>query len=140
MKTSFIFARCFALALLVVLMVADLSAHTVAARPGTWELLGRRKVNYAADRDVIPVTARDGTFRKLQLRVKGAPIDLTRAVVHYANGQTQELNIRQRVPAGGQTRVLDLPGTRRVITKVVLIYDTRNRARHRATVELWGRR
>ncbi len=138
-----IFARPSRLALatlmLMVLSLGSAAAHHLLPQPGPWELLGSRKVNFAVDRDEIFVTAREGSFTALQLKVKGAPIDLTRVVVHFRNGQEEVLEVRERIPAGGQTRVLDLPGNRRVITKVVFVYDTRNRARQRSTVELWGR-
>jgi len=104
-----------------------------------WEKLGQRKVNYGLDRDQISVTARDGLFTALKLKVKNGGINLHRCVVHFRNGQTQALNIGQTIRAGERTRVLDLAGNRRVITKVVFWYDTKNFARNRGTVELRGR-
>lgn len=139
MKASAFFTRLAMLLMLFAITAPELSAHHPAHRAGRWEKLGQRKVNFAMDRDVIMVTAAEGSFKALQLKVKGAPIDLNRVVVHYRNGQTQVLNVRRTIPRGGQTRVLDLPGNNRIITKVVFVYDTRNRARRRATVELWGR-
>lgn len=107
--------------------------------PPRWERLGTRTVNFALDRDEILVTAREGFFTGLQLRVQGAPIDLNRVVIHYRNGETQVIAARQRIPAGGSSGVMDLPGNRRIITKVVFYYDTHNLARRRARIELWGR-
>ncbi len=104
-----------------------------------WEKLGQRRVNYGLDRDEIVVTAREGRFTRLQLRVRRAGLNLHRCVVHYANGDTQALQIREDIRAGGQTRVIDLQGNRRIITKVVFWYDTNNRANRRAILELWGR-
>lgn len=127
------------LALILPFFTTPLSAHHEVRRPGQWEKLGQRQVNFAVDRDVIQVGAREGSFKALQLKVKGATIDLNRVVVHFRNGEEQVLNVRQTIPRGGQSRILDLPGNNRIITKVVFIYDTRNRARRRATVELWGR-
>jgi hypothetical protein len=105
-----------------------------------WERLGSRKVTYRADRDVIRVTAQEGTFRALKLEVDRAPIDLNHVVIHYRNGDTQSIRLRQRIPRGGSSPILDLPGNRRIITKVVLYYDTKVLARRRATVHLWGRK
>lgn len=104
-----------------------------------WEKLGEKKVNFKADRDEIRVTAHDGLFTALKLTVKDAGINLHRAVVHFANGQTQTVNVKQNIARGQSSRVLNLNGNRRIIQKVVLYYDTKNRARQRATVELWGR-
>ncbi|MBL7826028.1 MAG: DUF2541 family protein [Saprospiraceae bacterium] len=107
------------------------------ARP--WELLGQRKVNFAADRDEILVTRAEGLFTGLQLKVKRGPINMHRVVVHYGNGETQEIELRENFRAGSASRIIDLPGNKRVIRKVVLFYDTKNFAASKAVVELWGR-
>ena len=104
-----------------------------------WEKLGQRKVNYGLDRDEILVTAREGFFTALKLKVKNGGINFHRCVVHFRNGQTQTVNIKQTIRPGQETRVLDLSGKHRIITKVVFWYDTKNFARRRGTVELWGR-
>ncbi len=104
-----------------------------------WEKLGQRRVNYSLDRDEILVTARDGRFSALKLVVRKASINLHRVVVYFGNGQHMEVHIRKRIAAGSETRVIGLPGKKRVIKKVVFWYDTRGLARGKAIVELWGR-
>ncbi|MCB0636269.1 MAG: hypothetical protein KDC54_06610, partial [Lewinella sp.] len=66
-------------------------------------------------------------------------INLHRCVVHFGNGDTQELQIRENIGPNGRTRVLNLEGNRRIITKVVFWYDTQNWSGRRAILELWGR-
>lgn len=107
--------------------------------PPRWEKLGQRRVNYGLDRDEILVTAREGVFTAIRLKAEVAPINVHRCVVHFANGDTKAVNITQNLRAGQITRAIDLPGNRRVITKVVFWYDTRNRANRRGRIELWGR-
>lgn len=104
-----------------------------------WEMLGVRKVNYALDRDEIVVTRAEGIFTALQVRVKGSPINMHKIIVHFGNGETQEIEVRETFRAGTSSRVLDLPGNRRVIRKVVFLYDTKNLAGRKALVQLWGR-
>ena len=104
-----------------------------------WEKLGTRKVKYAIDRDEILVTRMEGRFTAIKIKVKGAPIDMMKCTIHFGNGQSQDVALRNTIPAGGETRVIDIAGGARVIKSVVFWYDTKNRARKRATVELWGR-
>ncbi|MBL7802323.1 MAG: hypothetical protein JNL02_01205 [Saprospiraceae bacterium] len=104
-----------------------------------WEMLGMRRVNYGLDRDEIAVTRAEGIFTALQIRVKGSPINMHKIVVHFGNGETQEFELRENFRAGSASRVLDLPGNRRVIRKVVFWYDTKNLAGRKAVVQLWGR-
>lgn len=125
----------FGLALLAALTLACASA---AVADG-WELLGTRKVDHGLDRDEIRVGAREGTLSRLKLRVRDRAVHFRDLEVHYANGRVQDVAIRTRVPAGGESRVIDLVGDDRVIEKVVFWYNTRPDRRGRATVELWGR-
>ena len=107
-------------------------------RPPRWEKLGERKVDRQVDRDEIFVTAREGVFSKIKLIVRRSAINMHRCVVHFRNGGTQEVDIRNNIPAGGETRVIDIDGNRRIITKVVFWYDTKG-LQDKAVVELWGR-
>ena len=114
-------------------------SFTIESDKGPWELLGVRKVNYALDRDEIMVTRAEGLFTGLQIRVKRGPVNMHRLVVHYGNGESEEVALRENFRAGGVSRVIDLPGNKRIIKKVVFVYDTKNLANRKALVELWGR-
>jgi hypothetical protein len=116
---------------------AALSFVTLENRP--WELLGTRKINYGLDRDEIVVTRAEGVFTAVQLRIKRSPINMHKIAIHYGNGEVDEMEVRENFRAGSASRVIDLPGNKRIIRKVVLWYDTKNLARRKGVVELWGR-
>ncbi len=124
----------------LVLFVCLLSLACAGARPlpDGWERLGSRTVNHAIDRDEISVTARDGTFRKIKLRVRHRQVTFRDVKVHFANGDVQDVELRRAIPAGGETRVIDLAGRNRVITRVVFWYNTTRVRGKRAVVELYG--
>lgn len=107
--------------------------------PPRWEKLGERNVNFRVDRDEIFVTASEGRFTALKIKVRKGAINLHKMVVHFGDGSEQEVETRNNIAAGGESRVIDLAGNRRVITKVVFVYDTKNFADRKAEVELWGR-
>ena len=104
-----------------------------------WEKLGQRKVNFNADKDEIGVGRFEGFFDALRLKVKKGPINMHKMVVHFHNGETKEIELRDNFTAGSESRVIDLPGNRRIIDKVVFWYDTKDFANSKAIVELWGR-
>lgn len=105
---------------------------------GEWVLLGERNVDRTMDHDVIVVTAREGDFNRIALRVQGALVEFSKVEVHYANGKTQEVNMRERVGAGGESRAIDLNGTERVIERVAFNYKTDDATGPKAVVQLWG--
>ena len=53
-------------------------------------------------------------------------------VVHYGNGETENIELRNNFSAGSESRVIDLRGNKRVIQKIVFWYDTKNLARRNA--------
>ena len=64
------------------------------AQEGRWELLGEANVDGRVDHDRISVTARDGAFRAIQLKVERAP-DFPNGgvIVEPAHGEFSALNI-----------------------------------------------
>ena len=118
---------------------ATISDDRPVADPPGWEKLGQRKVDRALDRDEIFVTASEGRFTAVKLIVRRSAINLHKVVIHFANGGEQEVAVRNNIPAGGETRVIDINGGKRVIRKVVFWYDTKGLLNDKAVLELWGR-
>ncbi|MEZ4912288.1 MAG: DUF2541 family protein [Saprospiraceae bacterium] len=133
MKQSKVFLG---MALLVLTFI--FSAFTPSSQ-GRWTVLGERKVNLGLDHDKIVVGVQDGVFTKLKIKVKRSGINLHRVVVHYANGERQELEVREDVKRGGETRVIDLKGNKRIIKEVDFWYDTKGLINNKAVVVLLGR-
>lgn len=113
-----------------------LASH--AQQNARWEYLGEANVDGATDHDRITVTAERGQFRAIHLKVENAAIEFDRVIVHYGNGSSEPIAIRARIPAGGQTRVIDLPGGRRIIRSVEFWYDRANPRGERPKVRLFG--
>jgi hypothetical protein len=99
--------------------------------------LGDASVDGARDRDTINVGRHAGAFRAIQLRVHGGAVNFDRVIVRYGNGTQEELQIRSTIPSGGQTRIIDLPGERRIIQSVDFWYGKAN-WRTRPRVSLYG--
>jgi len=102
-----------------------------------WQYLGQSNVDGRRDHDNIRVNAR-GAFRAIQLRVQGGEIEFQRVVVHFENGADSDVAIRDRIPAGGQTRAIDLPGDNRRIDSVEIWYGKGNWGRRQPNLRLYG--
>jgi hypothetical protein len=111
-------------------------------RGGRLEYLGEANVDGRVDHDRITVGRNDGQFSRIQIRVERAPIEFQRVIVHFANGGDEEIELRNRIPAGGQTRMIDLRGRDRAISSVEFWYSRANsRFRSRQPkVRLYGSR
>lgn len=127
-----------ALALLVFAQIA-ITADASAARRPRWELLGQRSVTDRVDHDTIAVTAAEGTFRALKLRVKGRAVQFRDMKIHFSSGHVQDVDLRRTIPAGGESRVIDIRGRGdRVVRSVEFWYDAQALGGKQAEVELYG--
>jgi hypothetical protein len=104
-----------------------------------WVYLGEAHVDGAADHDKIKVGRSDGRFRALQIKVDRAPVEFNHVVVHYGNGTNEEIQVRQKIRAGGSTRDIDLRGGDRIIESVEFWYERANYGSTRPRVRLYGR-
>jgi hypothetical protein len=121
-------------------LLLALTSVSTARIGGQWVYLGEANVNGARDRDNILVTGARGQFRAIQIRVERGPIQFDRVVVHFENGDSNPIRIAARIPAGGQTRVIDLPGNFRNIRSVEFWYRRATPYSPRPMVRLFGLR
>jgi hypothetical protein len=104
-----------------------------------WVYLGEAHVDGQADHDKIKIGKSEGRFRALQLKVDFVAIEFRHVVVHYSNGTSEEVQVRQRIRAGGSTRDIDLAGRDRAIDSVEIWYERGNYGRRqRPRVRLFG--
>lgn len=125
----------------LLVLVSGLTLVTTAQRRNAgqerWQYLGQSNVDGTRDHDNIRVNSREA-FRAIQLRVQGGEIEFQRVVVHFENGADSEVEIRDRIRAGGQTRAIDLPGDNRRINSVEVWYGQGNWGRRRPNLRLYG--
>ena len=108
-----------------------------AGAPGTWRVIGQTHANFKADHDVIVVKGNDN-FRKLKFKVTSAPLNLQHMIITYDNGTTQRVEVRQSIPQGGESRVIDLVGGVRSIRTIEFWYDTKGVLNGKADVTVVG--
>ena len=131
---------------MLILAVAFLSFTTVFAqkpevvtnnKPG-WHKIGETTVDFKTDKDQILVLGAD-KFKKIQLKVKDAPIHMEDLQVFYENDTKEDVTVRSDFRAGSESRVIDLKGADRRLKKVEFVYRTvPNTKKDKAQVELWG--
>jgi len=104
-----------------------------------WKFIGDKKVNFLIDRDVIHVTGNDN-FSQVKLKVTDGPVHILDMDIYFENGDKFDVSIRNRIPKGGESRVIDLPGGSRSIKKIEFWYETKGFLKGRGRVAVWGKR
>ena len=115
-------------------------APSRAGARADWDLLGSRTVSDRVDHDLIAVSSQRGDFRRIKFTVQRASVDFHRVVVHFGNGSDQRVDMRNTIPAGGESRAIDLEGNERVIRSVEFWYDANTIRGRRAQVRVFGMR
>ncbi len=122
------------------LLAMALLAAALPARAEKWVFLGQRHVTDRAERDSVEVTASEGSFDAIQIRVKRSPVRFYDVTVVYSVGTSDELELKDVIPANGKSRVMDLRGGNRLVRRINFTYEAKSLGRRGAIVEVYGRR
>jgi len=131
--------KCYLRSCLPLLLVLIAGVAGAGNSPAHWQLLGERDVDFRTDHDSVEVGRHDGKFKQIQFRVKDAPIEVSDLVVTFSNDQKFIPKLRHRFPEGSGSRVLDLPGERRMIKRIDFNYRSIDRREGRGKVEVYAR-
>ncbi|WP_378173748.1 hypothetical protein [Aquimarina sp. SS2-1] len=121
------------------LVIIFLIGNSFTSTAIKWEHLGSRTVSYKIDRDVIKVTARNGAFKKLKIKVTNGSLNMHKIIVQYGNGEKEAIPVKKNFVRGGGTRLIDLKGNKRIIKDITFFYDTKNLSKKRAKVHVFGK-
>lgn len=123
----------------VALAAAISMSFVSGAMAGDWVKLGARDVSDRTETDTLHLSGhRD--YTKLKFCVKRNPVNFKDVDVYFENGGHQDISLRSRINAGDCTRVIDLQGGDRDITRIVMRYEETSLKRAHATVVVWGKK
>jgi hypothetical protein len=103
-----------------------------------WKFIGDKMVGFGVDHDVIVTGNTNDDFRKLKLKITSGPLKVYDMKVHFDNGSVQDVSLRTHIRQGGESRVIDLDGGLRHISKIEFWYETKGILKGRARVAVWG--
>ena len=126
--------------ILLTFTVALVSFNKADNFKAPWKFIGDKTVGFGVDHDVIHAGNVNDDFRQIRLHVTNGPLKIYDMKVHFDNGETQNIEIRSQIPKGGYSRVIDLTGGLRHISKIEFWYENKGFAKGRARVAVWGRR
>jgi hypothetical protein len=116
-------------------------ALTATAASADWVRIGSRGVSDSLDHDTLVVGADEGQFSAIRIEVHKRAVQFHDLKIHYVNGGVQDVSLRDVIPAGGSTRVIDLQGDDRKIARIELWYDAQTVRKHKGgRITIFGRR
>jgi len=129
----------FALAIAVVL--GAYSTMAVAQNKITYDKLGTQIVDFTIDHDAVKLNTTQ-TYSGLKIVVNNGAVNVHKATVHFANGDTQDVKLPDVLTKDNDGKLIDLQGNKRIIEKVTFWYDTKGKKSNddKAVVEVWGKK
>jgi hypothetical protein len=114
---------------------AALLAMGLATPAAAWNVIGVREVKDRAERDSIVVEGRR-TFNRIKICVYKNPVHFIDVDIHFRNGGHQDVSLAARLNPGDCTRVIDLEGGNRDISRIDFLYEETSVRRARAKVKV----
>lgn len=111
----------------------------VSKTAGDWFFLEDKKVGFGVDHDVIHFGNWKDDVRQIKLKITDGPLKMYNMKIHFDNGDVQDVSMRLRFAQGSESRVIDMNGGLRHLTKIEFWYETKGFARGKSRVAVWGR-
>ncbi len=115
------------------------SNFSITKNPGIWFFLEDKKVGFGVDHDVIHFGNWKDDVSQIKLKITDGPLKMYKMIIHFDNGNTQNVEMRNRFVQGSESRVIDLDGGLRHLKKIEFWYETKGFARGRSKVNVWGK-
>ena len=126
------------LAFIALALMGTFPTDALAQNTLTWDQLGTQVVDFTLDRDVVKASG-SKSYTSLKIKVNNGTVNILKVTVHFANGDTQNIDLPKELTKDNDGKLIDLVGNKRVIEKVTFWYDTKNSDNNKAVVEVWAR-
>jgi sorbitol-specific phosphotransferase system component IIA len=105
-----------------------------------WRELGRVKAGHNGDHDRIEIIGPHDSYRRLKFRVENSALNMSKMVVVYEDGAPENIDVKNDIPKGGESRSIDLKGGKRKLKSVEFWFDTKGVLNGKAEVILYGQK
>ncbi|MEO6188004.1 MAG: hypothetical protein ABIO82_07380 [Ginsengibacter sp.] len=113
--------------------------NSVSVEEG-WELLGETKAGFVRETDVINVSSKS-QFTAIRFKVENAEIKLSDLDVYFENGDKLSPALDLNIPAGQESRLIELTSEGRGISKIEFRYRTIGSIiKKKASILVFGKR
>ncbi len=118
--------------------VAAALTGTAIAVQDAWIRLGEQRTSTAMTSTMVPTNSTKGTVCAVRLRAIGAPLDIAEITVHFSNHQSLHFSKEINLAGNSDSIPFNLPGIRRRVSGVDVLYKIPNPTLPAPDVEIWG--
>ncbi len=125
---------------LAVIFCISTSFKASTGASDNWVFLGDKKVGFGVDHDVIVFSNWKDDVRQVKLKVTDGPLRMYKMKIYFDNGNFQDVELRNRFTQGSESRIIDLDGGLRHLSKIEFWYETKGFRKGRSRVAVWGKK
>ena len=126
------------LALCALLLFAALAApKPSSAQQDRWLHLGQSNLIQVSTEAFVPANSARPTVCSVRMQ-SVEPVEVQQVTVHFTNHQSQRIPVHMVLSGVGYSQSLNLPGTRRKVSGVSLVYTLPTPGATVPEVHLWG--
>ncbi len=126
--------------LMIIAVLSFTAFKPTGNNPAPWKFIGDKNVGWGVDHDVIHTGNVNDDFRQIKLKVTDGPLKMYDIKIYFDNGDVQDVSIRSAFRMGSESRIIDLAGGLRHLSKIEFWYETKGFAKGKARVAVWGRK
>lgn len=104
-----------------------------------WSKIGQKTVKRVSEYDEF-IPPGFGIYTAIKLKVLNSRVQFDRLVIVFDNGRRMDIPLNVVIRENGESRIIDLPGDKRKIKRILFKYNTKGLFNDKAVVQVWGRR
>lgn len=120
-------------------LTTSFTTTKTVSKLGEWFFLEDKKVGFGVDHDVINFGNWRDDVGQVKIKVTEGPLKMYKMKIHFDNGTTQEVELRNRFTQGSESRLIDMDGGLRHLTKIEFWYETKGFLKGKSRIAVWGR-
>ena len=123
---------------IVLLFLCLLPGAGMQAQQDKWIALGSGAASRASSSAYIPADASKGTVCQIRFGVETSQLELEQVIIHFSNSQSMRVPSVQTITPNSSSTAIPLPGMRRSVSGVDIVYKIHNPAAPAPVLKLWG--
>jgi hypothetical protein len=110
-----------------------------ATTTSEWDVIGEKTFDLTSDFVEFTLGEKADMYQAIKFKVLHHTVFFHEVSIQYKDGNTEVKELKQKIKAGADSKVVDLTGNTREITKLKFGYKTNPKASERPTLVILGR-
>lgn len=103
-----------------------------------WTLMANYEIDYSLDYATVEMDSTSSVFQLVEIKMKEGRINIYESTVFFKDGFRQE-NHHQPLELEFDQKLIQLKGNEKIIDRIAIKFDRKDKIEDKSVVEFWGR-